>query len=178
MAGLYRDDCEGTILVDKNATMIPFSPTGAGGNLTLRGGSLIVSSGAKVLIGLPSGHLNATSPSCLIAENCQIINYGHLCIGNAYCINGTELVNHTGASMYLGFSVSGNPSRYLNSKPGASPSDCGLVYDGNFRILGDDIIVHKYEGSTYSTGNITAGMSELYYTDKNGNTTHKTGMPR
>ena len=171
-------NCEGTIIVDKNATMIPFSPTGAGGNLTLRGGSLIVSSGAKVLFGLPSGHLNSTSPSCLTAENCQIINYGHLCVGNAYCMNGTELVNHTGASMYLGFSVSGNPSRYLSAKPGASPSDCGLEYDGSFKILGSDVIVHKYEGSTYSTGNITTVMSELYYTDKNGNTTHKTGMPR
>ena len=125
-------NCEGTIVIDKNANMLPYSPTGAGGNFNLtNGGTMIVSSGARVMLGLPKDTLNSTKDAMFKVNGGQIHNYGELCLGYANFERDAELNNYSGSQIFMGYTVSGNPTKFLTTNSPAIASAAGLKTAGS-----------------------------------------------
>ena len=70
-------DCAGTLVIEKDGCIIPYSPTGSAGNIRLHdGGTMIIASGGKACMGLPAGCLNALKQGSVTVDKGSIINFG------------------------------------------------------------------------------------------------------
>lgn len=166
-------DCEGTIVVEKGANMLPFSPTKVGGDVYLHnGGSFIVMSGGKALVGLPAGVLNSQGSAVFKTADATIYNYGILVSGFTEFGVNTTVENHDGAAIYFGYSVSRNPSKLLAGNPSKSAGELGLTSKGQFTNYKDNVTFKSYKGSKYAVGSNVARYSITYVeVDESGNET-------
>lgn len=145
-------DCEGTIIVEKGGNLMPYSPSGAGGNVIVRnGGTMVVMSGGKALLGVPSGKLNASEDGYFRISDSDLYNFGLIVSGNTLIGNNTNIENHDNATLYLGYSVSRNTSRFTRGGPANNASELGIATAGTY-TNGMNVRFKTYAKSKYSVG--------------------------
>jgi hypothetical protein len=157
-------ECEGTIIVHPGATMTPFSPTLAAGNITLKnGGTIIIMPTGRVLAGLRSYTLGSTANGTVVIENGNIINYG------LFAANRIELgalgtfENHSGGRAFFGYGIkSGIGSFYNDFNYKTSAGSLGLTdYDSYFKIK-SGATFKAFDGSGFTYKGKT-GDGLIYY---------------
>ena len=163
-------DCKGTLIVQKNAVMMPFTPSGAAGEINLHdGGTMIVMSGARALGGLPAGHLNSTSNGkVVVGEGGTVINFGLTALGRVELRQGGTIENHEGARMFLGYSVEKKFATFLSTAFDAksSASKLGLTNSGTSVTMSGGTI-KAFAGSGLTNAS-TSGSCTYYSYDSNG----------
>ena len=159
---------EGTLIVQKNATMTPYEASGAGGNITLKnGGTLIIMPGGRVCAGLRKGILGTTQNATVIVENGNIINYGLFAANRIELRDNAVVENHEGGRMLLGYGVE-KPGQFKN-KFGAYTisSDLGATNTGAYVKLSNKAMLKVYYNSGLTCSGVTGTVQYVTY-DKNG----------
>jgi hypothetical protein len=166
-------DCEGTIVVEKGAKLMPFSPSNAGGDVYVHnGGSLIVMSGGKAMLGLPQGLLNAKGSGVLKTADATIYNYGLLVSGYTEFLDNTTVENHEGAAMYLAYSIEKNAAKFNSGDSSKYSGDLGLTSRGSFTNGNNNVIFKAYKGCKYGVGrNVSKYNLTFVSVDETGNET-------
>ncbi len=167
-------DCKGTLIVQKGSCMMPFTPSGAAGEINLHdGGAMIVMSGAKALCGLPKGHLNAGSNGRVVVDNgSSIVNFGLTALGNVNVKNGGTIENHEGARMFLGYSVKSGHAKFLGNSYNSSTAadNLGLSSSGTSVTFESNAVIKAFSGSGLSVKNSSGACVYISY-DNNGKAT-------
>ncbi len=176
-------NCKGTILVQEGATIVPFSPSGKGGQVNLIGGTLIVMPKAKVMIGLGKECLNSTqNATCEFKADTNgrqslIVNHGLLAIGRSVVKDKTTIENHYGGRMFLGYNLHTYYKKFTSTsvKFDKNTSAATLGLDLHYGSFNPDstAVIKAYEGSGLTIGN-RAGQAKsvninYYYYDASGN---------
>lgn len=166
-------DCEGTIIVEKGGCLMPYSPTEGGGNVTVRnGGTMVVMSGGKALLGVPSGKLNSTKDGYFRISDSDLYNFGLIVSGNTLIGNNTNIENHDNAALYLGYSVSRNTSKFNQGGPSNNASELAIATAGSY-TNGTNVRFKTYDKAKYSVGRRGIGIIGTPVTfvivDKDGN---------
>ena len=165
----YNGEIEvrGTLIVQDNGFMIPFSPTKAGGKITLKdGGTLIVKPKGRVLAGLGKGQLNSTEHGVVNLENGNIINYGLVDICRINIGSKGMIENHSGGRMFLGYGISGSIGKFQNSFDYKSTASyLGLNLTNGAVKTESGSVVRCFSGSGLTVGNnVSASQPCVVYT--------------
>ena len=165
-------ECEGTIIVQENATMVPFSPTLAAGNIVLKnGGTLIIMPGARVLAGLKKNTLNSTADGIVDVQNGNIINYGLFAATRIKLGSQAVYENHPGGRTFLGYGVVGSSVGQFYNQFNASTNASSLgLYNNNAYIEATSGATFKAfygSGATFATSTRKGYIYYISY-DKNG----------
>ena len=163
--------CYGTIILQRDAIMMPYAPTSSAGNIELLGGgTIIIMEGARLMAGIPSGCMGTTQSGQMIIKNGNIYNYGILAVGNISLKDKAVIENHPGAQAYLGYGVRKKVGRfYSTSKSNVkSASSIALEAMGKIDASPSSVFV-AYNGSKLTAYSATqAGSWEYDYINEKG----------
>ena len=128
---------EGTLLVQEGAKIIPFQPSGKGGQINLKGGTLIVMPKARVMIGLGKECLSATqNATCEFgakgSRQSLVVNHGLLAIGRVNMNDKTTIENHKGGRLFLGYNVRKYFRKFTNTNFGKDTSAGSLGLETHY----------------------------------------------
>ena len=180
-------NCEGTLLVQEGAQIVPFSPSDKGGQINLNGGTLIVMPNARAMVGLGKDCLNSKNNAtctCTASNGRQslIVNHGLLAIGRLELKDKSTIENHKGGRMFLGFNLEKDYVKFAGSdvkfdiSTSASSLGLGGLY-GSFNPQ-STAVIKSYDGGTISYMNPSSTKVNYYSYDANGNETHSYEMPK
>ena len=163
-------ECEGTIIVHPGATMIPFSPTMAAGNITLKnGGTLIIMPTGRVLAGLTSQTLGSTANGTVVIENGNIINYGLFAANRIEIGSMGVFENHSGARTFFGYGLGSGVGKFysnFNSETGAGT--LGLQDRNAYFKITPGATFKAFDGSGFTYKGKTGSGLNYYSYDSNG----------
>lgn len=157
-------DCAGTIILQEGATLMPYHPNKAAGNITLRdGGTLIIMPKARVLAGLPKGCMNATKDAHLDVQNGTIINYGLLAAGYTELNSNSVIEMHNGSLMYLGVAPDNKKlNDFLNSYTYKTDASALGLLKNRMVTTTSVPTVYMYPGSRFGFGSYQSGYGSIF----------------
>jgi len=160
---------------------VPFSPSKKGGQLNLKGGTLIVMPNARAMVGLGKECLNSTENAtctCTAANDGSqslIVNHGLLAIGRLELNDKSTIENHKGGRMFLGYNLRKDYKKFSGSNvtfdTSTSASALGLESYNGYIKPDKTAVVKVYDGGMISYANISSDSTNVNYYeyDKDGN---------